>query len=523
MIDLIQWNKVPAMAGNRLFLDYVDGQQRALAYYTQGPRDFYAALEARRNHPYPRAGLAQCLAEYNQRLGASPQTMENIAALARPDAFCVVGGQQAGFMGGPAYVAYKIDCTIQLARRLADTLGVTVVPVFWLASEDHDFGEINHAHVVQPDGEIGRVSFDWNEKGRPIADLSITDAVREAVAAYWRTGRPGPDADRVRSLTEPRGSRYCDWLAALWLQLFAQDGLVVLEPATVRPLAGELFSSALSQRDKIGSQLKAVAERLTVDGYTPLLDPETAGTLYTFEADGRRVRVSDPVAAASEAATHPERFSTDAALRPLLADSTLPVLASTLGAGELAYQGMLRPLYEQFGIPQPVCYPRASYTILSAAEQERLAAYGLHPLDVLSHEVEIDSTMRRLMPAAELERFARAREGVGEALNPLRGYLEELDPNLVKSWEQGLASAVRNIDKMEERAINVTLSRGGYSRRELQALRNMMLPRGRLQERVLPVTHMLQHYGMGFLSQLRAVGEPEAFGHAIVTLEELHA
>ncbi|MHB1317079.1 MAG: bacillithiol biosynthesis cysteine-adding enzyme BshC [Anaerolineae bacterium] len=523
MIETIAWRTLPFMASNRLFLDYVEGNARALSYYTHGPTDFRAALGARQAHEYPRTAVTELLQCYNQSLGGSERTLANIAALGEPDVYCVVGGQQAGFLGGPAYVAYKIDCTIQLATRLSDDLGVRVVPVFWLASEDHDFGEVNHAHYVQADGEIGRVSFDWTGKGRPIADMPVTEQVTAALDTYWSSAQPGPHAENIRALTSPSSARYCDWLAALWLKLYAEDGLVVVEPATLRPAAGDLFRFALENREAIGDRLGKVAAKLTDDGYTPLLAPETAGVLYTFAENGQRVRVQDPAGAASEAEEHPERFSTDAALRPLLADSVLPVIASTLGAGELAYQGMLRPLYELLQIPQPICFPRKSYTFVTARQSERLAAYGLRARDILTSELDIDAVMHALMPSEELERFAQARAGVEAALSPLKSYVERLDPNLGRSWEQALSTAQRNIDKLEERAINVTLARGGFARRELQSLRNVLVPRGRLQERVLPITHFLQHHGPGFLQQLRGGGELERFEHAIVTLEDEHA
>jgi bacillithiol biosynthesis cysteine-adding enzyme BshC len=523
MIDTVKWRDLPFMAGNRLFLDYIEQQPTALSYYTHGPTDYAPALAARRAYPYPRATAADLLEQYNRPLGASERTLGNIAALRQPDTYCVIGGQQAGFLGGPAYVAYKIDCTIRLANRLSDTLGVHVVPVFWLASEDHDFGEINHAHYVQPDGEIGRVSFDWRDKGRPIADLPITDEVIAAFDTYWASSQPGPYAESARALMTPPAGRLCNWLAAMWLKLFAEDGLIIVEPATLRPAAGALFRSALLQRASIGERLATVAGRLRSDGYSPLLDPVTAGVLYTFSANGQRVRVQDPAQAAGEAEAHPERFSTDAALRPLLADSVLPVIASTLGAGELAYQGMLRPIYELLQIPQPICFPRMSYTFLTGRQEERLAAYGLRPRDVLTSELEIDKVMHRLMPAEELERFMQARAGIEQALDPLKGYVEALDPNLGRSWEQALTTALRNIDKLEERAVNVTLSRSGYARRELQSLRNVLVPRGRLQERGLPITHFLQHHGPGFMAALRAHGNLERFEHAIVTLENGHA
>ncbi|NLT73003.1 MAG: bacillithiol biosynthesis cysteine-adding enzyme BshC [Chloroflexi bacterium] len=519
MIDTVSWRQVPQMAGNRLFLDYVEGRRSVLGHYSHEPLDYSGALAARRGYPYPRETVSKQIEAYVRPLGASERTLENTEALKDPDVYCVVGGQQAGFLGGPAYVAYKIASTIRLARILSSRLGIRAVPVFWLASEDHDFGEINHTHYLQPDGEIGRISFDWAGKGRPISDLPMTEQVLDAWAAYWSGAQAGPYAESARQMTEPLSGRYCDWIARLWLRTFADEGLIVLEPATLRPAAGGFLRAALRDRAEIGSRLASAAADLERDGYTALLDPQTAGVLYTFSDSGHRVRVEEGGISADQAADHPERFSTDAALRPLLADGTLPVIASTLGAGELAYQGMLRPLYELFGIPQPICFPRQSFTIVSSAQRERLAAYGLGPRDILTSELDIDAVMRALMPAEALERFAAARAGVESALLPLKDHVEGLDPNLGRSWEQALSTAHRNIDKLEERAINVTLSRQGYARRELQSSRNLIVPRGRLQERVLPITHFVQHYGPAFVNRLCHLGDAEIFEHAIITVE----
>lgn len=523
MIETFCWKDLPFLSGNQLFLDYIESNPRALSFYAHGPRDYAAAFEARRSYPYPRQAAAELLAAYNSRLGASPQTLAQIEALRQGDAFVVVGGQQAGLLGGPVYCAYKILSTIRLARRLSDTLGVQVAPVYWLASEDHDFGEINHVHYMRPDGEIGRVGFDWRDKGRPIADLPLTAEVREALDAYWQANSTGPFASDAQQLLAPDSERYCDWQASFWLRLFAQEGLILVEPHVMRPLAGDLFRSLIESRDAIRERLRSVAERMEGMGYAPLLSPDTAGLMYTFDPQGRRVRIEESESSARDAAQYPERYSTDAALRPLFADATLPVLASTLGAGEMAYQGMLLPLYELFSVPQPLLFPRKSYTIVSSTQRERLGAYGLTPHQMLAQDLQWDAILRSRMPSDALQRFDTAKSQAQAALAPLQSYLEELDPNLVRTWEQALNTTLRNVDKLEERATNATLSRGGFSRHELQTLRSALLPRGRMQERELPLSHFIQRFGPAFVPALREAGDLEVFGHDVVTLEDDHA
>ena len=136
--------------------------------FTLGARwTLIARLRTKGQYAYPRQAVSRRLAEYNAGLGADARAGANIEALADPDTYCVITGQQAGFMGGPAYTAYKIITAIRLAEHLAKTWGTRVVPVFWLASEDHDFEEINHTYLIKRDGEIGRVRFSWRQQGRP--------------------------------------------------------------------------------------------------------------------------------------------------------------------------------------------------------------------------------------------------------------------------------------------------------------------------------------------------------------------
>jgi len=155
VISRVRVRDLPSVAGNRLYVDYVTGSGSAATFFTHAPLDFGAAFKDRREYDYPRAYVSRRLAEYNQKLGAHPAAKANIDALEASSAFCVITGQQAGFLGGPAYTAYKIITAIRLAKKLQEELDAIFVPMLWLATEDHDFGEINHAFWLKDDGEVG--------------------------------------------------------------------------------------------------------------------------------------------------------------------------------------------------------------------------------------------------------------------------------------------------------------------------------------------------------------------------------
>lgn len=511
---------LPAATGSKLYTDYVAGVDRALGFYSFRPLDFDGALEHRLKHSYPRRMISRQLAEYNTRLGADACACANIEALGESSTVCVITGQQAGFMGGPAYTAYKIITAIRLAQQLAETWGTRVVPVFWLASEDHDFGEINHTYLIKSDGEIGRLRFRWQQQGRPISDLSINDDVQRAFKEYWQLAAPGPFSQPTRELFSYKlGEGFSGWQARVWSRLFSSRGLVVVEPQVVRAAVPEFFASSLQWTSQIRHQLEDVTRRLTEAGYAAAIASEDAGFLYTFDEQGQRVRVRDPREHVRDAAENPVRYSTDAALRPLFADAALPVIASVLGPGETAYQGMLKPLYELFGLPQPLLYPRHSYTIVAPQEAERLAAYKTSVTEVLTERLDFTDALASLVPADERALFEAARSGIEAALSPLRPYLEGIDPSLTRTWSQTVHRAVSSLDKLEQRATKARMSQSGFSKLELRRIQNTLLPRSRLQERVLPFARFYSQHGPELVDLLFSAGQLGDFGHHVLKLE----
>jgi bacillithiol biosynthesis cysteine-adding enzyme BshC len=520
-LSTLDLQELPAATGSRLYTDYIAGTDRALGFYTFGPLDFDRALERRQGYEYPRLAVSRQLAQYNARLGADACALANIAALEAQDTWCVIAGQQAGFMGGPAYTAYKAITAIRLADYLAERWDTRVVPVFWLASEDHDFDEINHTFLIKSDGEIGRVRFGWRQQGRPISDLSITDDVRRAFDAYWQLAAQGPFAAQAQeAFSFQPGERFSTWQARVWSQLFSPRGLVVVEPQVVRAAVPGFLVSALRWTSQIRQRLEDVAQRLAAAGYPAAITSKDAGLLYTFDEGGQRVRVRNPETHVQDAAVHPGQYSTDAALRPLLADAVLPVVASVLGPGETAYHGMLRPLYELYDLTQPLLYPRHSYTVVSQYETERLRAYQISATEVLAGQVDSAEILAGLVPTEERELFSSARDGINAALEPLRDHVGSVDPSLARTWSQTVQRSMDSLAKLEQRVTKARMGQLGFSKLELRRLQNALLPRSRLQERVLPFAHFYSQHGTELVDLLFSAGELGDFGHQVLSLED---
>ena len=501
---------------NRLFLDFIAGRASATGFFEHAPAGFSNAADARGSIAYPRTALVDALLAYNARLGAGQSAVANIEALGDTSTLCVLAGQQAGFLGGPAYTAFKALHAARFAKWLEERLERRVVPVFWLASDDHDFTEVNRVRLLEG-GELRNVSFDWSDRGHPIEALPRTSAVQEAADAVL--DRLPPARGNVRALFLPEETDdYALWHARIWSRLFERQGLILVEPRVLRHLAGDFFRRALSLSPKITDQLRQVAGDLRRTGYEARLDPERAGRLFVIAENGRRARPEPRGGPTVDPHRDPHAYSPDAALRPLLADTLFPTIASLLGPGEIAYQAMLNPLYKLFDLPQPVIAPRHGYTLLSEEETALLARLGVSAAKALSVGFDPAAIAQEKASPDLRAAFRATRKAVEKAFAPLRPELRGIDPSLDARWRQSSDHTGQAIAKLEERAVRADLARKGLSIPQLHFLAFTLRPTGELQERVLSFVHFAMKFGVEWLTDLERTGSPERFEHRVLTI-----
>jgi len=497
---------------SRLFLDYISGRSELLALFERAPSSFREAADPRGQQDLPREALCASLAKLNRDIGASEQTLQNITQLATGESLCVITGQQAGFLGGPAYTAYKILTTIRLARQLASDLDRPVVPVFWLASEDHDFTEINRARWMAADGAVRTASFDWAGKGRAIEAMPLTSEILSAADEVAEALGYSPELATL--LAPHENDDYARWHARIWSRLFAKDGLILLEPRAIRHLTASFFRKATAQNDAIHLGLEQTASRLSELGYEPALDPQRAGRPFIVPPSGQRTRTDgqayDPSAI----------YSADAALRPILADSLLPTVASVLGPGEIAYHAQLRPIYEALDVTQPVFVARHGYTLLAESDAELLDKLGISFISALDPSFDAQPILDAKLPDNLRGAFDGARSGVRDALSPLQPVVRGVDPGLEARWRQVSDRADREITQLQDRVGRAELARSGISGRRLRSAIEMLRPGARPQERALSLVHFLAQFGIQWLQQLPGTEHPERFSHNVVTIHD---
>jgi bacillithiol synthase len=478
-----------------------------------------ARIVARARRPLS-PDVHRALVAQNARLAPSPARDAHLAALGSADgAAAIVTGQQVGLFLGPLYTLYKAATAIALARSLAAETGIPVVPVFWLQTEDHDLAEIATCDVAA--GAVCEtVAVPVDAESRvSIAELCLPDAVDAALARLTELVGCGPNA---RAHVERLGRHYragatwADAFAGVLGELFAPEGLVVIDPRDPREpalaaAASPVHARAIEDSERIATALLARCRELEqASGQPPQVHVRPDAPLSFFHPDGaagprvrlaatgagtfREVggdRVFDRPALLAALAADPRVFSTSALLRPVVQDTLLPTAAYVGGPAEVAYFAQLPPLYAAFERELPLVVERAHVRIVDDRARRVLERLGITAGELEGiGEVELLGRLRRReMPDAGdartrlLAPFASAHDALSAQL--ATGHTTEASRAIARALTQTRTSVERSISRFASRLERIT----AYEDHELvdavRRARAWLAPDGELQERRL--------------------------------------
>jgi bacillithiol biosynthesis cysteine-adding enzyme BshC len=495
---------------SKLYTDLVYNFDRVKDLYPWPPNDL-RSISAASKFDFPRerrAALVRALEPLNRE---NP----SLNAIARPETVAIVTGQQVGLFSGPAYTVYKALTAIRIAQDLTDS-GTPAVPVFWLATEDHDFAEVNHAWVFGADYRPRRVAVasDAENGHRPVGDLRIPEwpleALREAL-----TGLPfAEDAlDLVGKAYTP-GATMGNAFAQFIRELFGSYGLLIVDPMTreFRELAAPMLSEAVHRMPEFIPALKERGKELVDRGYHAqvLVDDDTS--LVFLLENGRRIPLrrsnGDYLAqtrriSASELAADGARLSPNALLRPVVQDFMLPTAAYVGGPAELAYLAQSRVLYDALLGRQPVAFPRAGFTLIDERAHKKMERYGLAPANLLTgDQALIDFIGKRLIPSELRRRLEETRTSVSSALDALSGDLHRFDITLAAALETSRRKIEYQIGKIARKTASEIMNKDQQARRDALTLHGLVFPEKHLQERLYSIVPLLARFGPGLVAEI---------------------
>ena len=520
-VETLPFERIPQQS--RLFLDYLRDPLQLRRFYPSAVRFHHElaerAPEVLNSYQTDRRELCDALDAMNRNWGASSETLANIHTLRDADCVAVVSGQQAGLFTGPLYTIYKALSAVKLAGCLTQR-GTKAVPVFWIATEDHDFAEVASAEFIGCDCRLASVNVQtaMHKEGAPVGSVLLDASIDETIKRLLDvlpTTEFIPEVERLLRETWGAGRGYGEAFARMMTRLTGRYGLILLDPldAKLKQLAAPLYAQAAHHAPLIATALVERSKELEAAGYhAQVATSENAFPLFLHTEDGKRhaiTRTSNgryKVKDAREgftteelsemAAREPSRFSPNVTLRAVVQDYLLPTVAYFGGAAEIAYFAQTAEVYRVLNRPATPILPRASMTIVERRTWRTLERYGLSLVDLFEG---LDAVLARVVEehlgSETAQTFNRTEESINRELDGLQEQLKSVDPTLAEALETGRRKINYQLVGLRSRFHRAQMGRDRAAHRQLERAFTALYPNKTLQERHINITSLLARHG----------------------------
>jgi bacillithiol biosynthesis cysteine-adding enzyme BshC len=517
----------------KLFLRFLNDFSSVSQFYPHPP-SLEAIQQAAKSLEYPdnrRKEVAAILRETNASLGSGEATTKNIDRLAN-GAVAVLSGQQVGLFGGPAYAFYKALSAIQIAHELTQS-GVDAVPIFWMATEDHDLDEVRHVSWFHA-GKRTRFELPAEQQpGHPVGRVKLGPAVQEIAksAAEFLSGASSPTVAKLLTETYTPGETYGSAFGKLFARVFADYGLILVDPldARLHRIAAPMFRKALTDRASLNAKLLERDKELEAAGFAPQVKVTPETTLLFQIRDGMRqpivyhaghgsepgsFKIGDTTLNEAEvlklADSSPETLSPNALLRPVVQDYLFPTVAFCTGSAEISYLAQSEVLYRDILGHMPVLLPRADFTILDAKADKLLQKYRLCIENLWGGPQQLRKQMESVSLPGQLgEDFDKKKALIDSTLTELGAEIQKLDATLAGAVETTREKMSFQLNKLREKTGRALDERAGLIAEHSDFLENLLYPDRVLQSRELSFLPFLAQWGPAGLEELKNLSASE--------------
>jgi bacillithiol biosynthesis cysteine-adding enzyme BshC len=532
-----------------LFRDYVDAVSSSHAaalrrWYPTDPFSMEWAKVSPELSEAHRGKLADALLRQADGFGASGETLANIERL-RNGAAAVVSGQQVGLFGGPLLTLLKAATAIRKAKDATAASGREHVPVFWLATEDHDLEEVDQIALLSKTAvekltlglkvakpvPVGELKVDGGSEDGQLKLDAVLDQASELLG--W-----APVCDLLRECYAPDAT-LAGGFGRLLTKLFAAQGLVVMDASSheVHALGASALRVAIEKAEELEAGLLARSKELEAAGYHAqvlvvpghsllfLIEEETGARLplkRTAEGEwkaGSRVYAADELLSLLE--TAPERLSPNALLRAVFQDTILPTAAYIGGPAEVAYFAQSAVVYETIlGRVTPVL-PRLSATLIEPAVAKAMDSHEVSVTQVFETKT-IDALALRLgaraMPIEGKRKIAAVGKAMDAELEALTAYMTAMSADLGRAAGVSASKMLYQMNRLRRMAAEFEVQKETSLKKHATAIMLSVLPDGHLQERLLGGVWFVARYGEGLMELLVEHAGQECPGHRVIYL-----
>lgn len=552
--------QTPKKGFSRLFCDYTgEGEAREELFSAcfhldyRKDADYYRHLGLLGTRRFRRDELVSLLLRQNRSFGCSERLAREIEKLRSARCMAIVTGQQTGLFTGPMYTIYKALTAVVMAEKQKELFPeYDFVPIFWLESEDHDFGEASSTALFFGSG-IAHVTAEGGPRlpDQMVGATLLGNGIRETIREFLDRL---PDSDFKPSIEELLNSCYLPsetfetGFARTMTKLFEEFPIILL--STHDPEFKKLASPVLCREIEScpASSFSVVAQSSTLEsmGYPTQTKPRPVNAFYLNHL-GQRLKIEQPqpdsfviLPDRQKLSRHqlietcqdnPERFSPNVVLRPVVQDSVLPTFAYIAGPGEISYLAQYRKAYEHFGMTMPFVMPRGSFTLVESKVSrvmDKVLKVAGRPS--FSRKQAYDSVFRDLQQLRKSMAsggenhdidalFEQVEAEVSRSIASLEPMLAKIDPTLQPSLAASDGQIVKIIEGLKEKAYRAGRRKHDELLQQLDRAEMNLFPEGKPQERVVNIFHYLNKYGPGLIGELKRVLEGYSTdAHLIVEL-----
>jgi bacillithiol biosynthesis cysteine-adding enzyme BshC len=509
----------------RLAADYAFEYSRVAGFFAGNPEDpaaWRSAIARAQQQRRQREAVADLLAAQQRKRGAPPQSLSAAALLRDPRAIAIVTGQQAALFGGPMFTLLKAITAIRLADQVRAEHGVPAVPIFWIEGEDHDWDEVKSCGVLDSDLNVCRVSLGdppgahHTAVARVRLDESAAGAIEELGNLLQKTEFTTPLLDSLKQ-TYQAGAGMAEAFGRWLEQTLGSRGLVVYDASdpAAKPLVSEVFARELETAGTTARLAAAAGETLHAAGYHVQASPQTDTVALFYLNSGREAirRTSSGFAVGDgtetldglveQARKHPERFSPNVLLRPLVQDTLFPTACYVAGPNELGYLAQLKGVYEAFGLPMPLLYQRATATVVDANTMKFLTRHEF-PFEALRVQDEgaLNELLESQLPASVEASLQDAARAVEDRVGRLAQEVAQVDPTLEGAARSTLTRMQDDLKKLHGKVIHAAKRKDDTLRRQYHHAQALAFPGGHPQEREVGFVAFLNKYGPSLVDRL---------------------
>jgi bacillithiol biosynthesis cysteine-adding enzyme BshC len=535
----------------------IPGQSKLFVQYQEDPlslKKFYPSAVASHseiseriptvltNYATSRGELCDALVEINRATNSGEKTFENISLLRDDDCVAVLTGQQAGLFAGPLYTIYKALSAIRAAECLRGR-GFKAVPVFWVATEDHDFAEVAETFVLNARSELARFeSTAPHSASEPVGDVVFDDSISrtsEALFDSLRTTEFTSELQEIVGKAYSSGEKFGTACGKFLAALTSDHGLIMVDPLHrgLKRLASPIYREAVLRSRAIVDALLDRNSELSAAGYVPQVNVgEDYFPLFWHSEDGQRLALRwtsngrflkakgvgkefTIVELVKIAEDEPWRLSPSVVLRPVVQDYLFPTVCYFGGGAEISYFAQNSEVYRCLERPVTPILHRQSFTVVDAKHRRTMDKYDLTFRDLFRGLEELlPNIVDEHIDQKTARTFAEVEEAINSQLNRLDRELSEVDTTLAANLATRRRKIIYHIAALQKKFRKFEINKDETVRRRVESLFVSLLPRDGLQERTLNVAYFLNQYGPRFVDWMYRSTDLDDRSHRVIYL-----